>query len=51
MSAAILKKPKVVFSPRLKTRDTVERVQLSVASPKGKATAGTAEVTPDNPLP
>lgn len=51
VSAAILKKPKVVFSPRMKTRDTVERVQLSVANPKGKATAGTAEVTPDNPLP
>lgn len=52
VSAAILKKPKVVFSPRMKTRDTVERVQLSVASPKGKTSAsGTAEVTPDNPLP
>ena len=52
VSAAILKKPKVVFSPRMKTRDTVERVQLSVANPKGKASAsGTAEVTPGNPLP
>lgn len=55
VSAAILKKPKVVFSPRMKTRDTVERVQLSVANPKAKpSTGGTVEVTPGengNPLP
>lgn len=51
VSAAILKKPKVVFSPRMKTRDTVERVQLSVANPKHKSS--TPDVTPDNgnPLP
>lgn len=55
VSAAILKKPKVVFSPRLKTRDTVERVQLSVANPKGRTQAGGAEDTGDtgneSPLP
>ena len=55
VSAAILKKPKVVFSPRMKTRETVERVQLSVASPKGRTQAGGAEDTGDtgneSPLP
>lgn len=47
VSAAILKKPKVVFSPRMKTRDAVARVRLSVAGAKGRTQAGGTEDTGD----
>ena len=47
VTAAILKKPKVVFTPRQKTRDAVARVRLSVAGARGRTQAGGTEGTGD----